>query len=98
MRAKMDGVLKELYREFGWKSRLAAAVGGPYVHRCVRREERRLAKGWTYEPPTFYEHNRAAAELRGTPVDPRVAHPVMCRVAPPAAERSGAAREEALPV
>ena len=31
--------------------------------RAMRREDRRLARGWTYEPPTFYEVNEAAAAL-----------------------------------
>ena len=25
----------------------------------LRREKQRLARGWTYEPPTFYEANHA---------------------------------------
>ena len=29
MRAKMAEILSDLYREFGWKSRLAAALAGP---------------------------------------------------------------------
>jgi hypothetical protein len=57
MRAKMSQILNDLYQEFGWKSRLAAAVAGPYVLWKTRREEKRLAQGWTYEPPTFYERN-----------------------------------------
>jgi hypothetical protein len=57
MRAKMSQILRDLHREFGWKSRLAAAVAGPYVLWKTRQEEKRLAQGWTYEPPTFYERN-----------------------------------------
>ena len=57
MRAKLSGILEDLYREFGWKSRLSAAVGGRYVLSKVRAEEKRLGAGWTYEPPTFYEKN-----------------------------------------
>lgn len=57
MRAKMSAILADLYREFGLKSRLAASIGGRYVVRKVRQEEKRLAAGWTYEPPTFYEKN-----------------------------------------
>ncbi|NQT11382.1 MAG: hypothetical protein HQ582_01450 [Planctomycetes bacterium] len=57
MRAKMDGILQDLYAEFGWTSRLVAALAGPYVLWKIRGEEKRLAKGWTYEPPTFYERN-----------------------------------------
>lgn len=63
LRDKMDRLLKELTREFGWKARLAAALGGRYLEWSSRREARRLASGWTYEPPTFYEVNDAAAAL-----------------------------------
>ena len=57
--AKMSGLLEEMNREFGWTSRLFAAIGGPYVLWKIRQEERRLARGWTYEPPTFYDVNDA---------------------------------------
>lgn len=65
MQAKLSQLLHELHREFGWKSRLAASAIGPYVFWRTRQEERRLANGWTHEPPTFYEQNRAAALLGG---------------------------------
>lgn len=65
MRAKMTALLEELKREFGWKSRLFAAVGGPYVWWKVRAEEKRLARGWTYEPPTYYEKNDACKDAEG---------------------------------
>jgi hypothetical protein len=65
MRDRLSRLLGDLFREFGWMARLYAAVGGPYVHWTVRREERRLSRGWTYEPPTFYEHNDAAHVLHG---------------------------------
>ncbi|HBO45634.1 MAG TPA: B12-binding domain-containing radical SAM protein [Planctomycetaceae bacterium] len=57
LRSHMAGLLNEIYREFGWTSRFFAAMGGPYVLWKIRREERRLARGWTYEPPTFHERN-----------------------------------------
>ena len=57
MREKMSRILRSLYEEFGWKSRLVAAVAGPYALWKARREEKRLSQGWTYEPPTFYERN-----------------------------------------
>jgi hypothetical protein len=57
---RMTALLREMKREFGLKSSLFAAVGGPYVLRKIRSEEARLSKGWTYEPPTFYEINDAA--------------------------------------
>jgi hypothetical protein len=38
-------------------------VVGRFVLQAMRREQRRLDSGWTYEPPTFYESNPAAAAL-----------------------------------
>jgi len=56
----MGAILEELYRECGWKARLAAPALGRILDLTRRREERRLAEGWTYEPRTFYEKNAAA--------------------------------------
>jgi radical SAM superfamily enzyme YgiQ (UPF0313 family) len=67
MRAKMAALLKELNAEFGWKSRLISLVGGPYVYWKLLREEKRLAAGWTYEPPTFYEKNDACHDAAAKP-------------------------------
>jgi hypothetical protein len=69
MRAKLSGILRQLYQEFGWKSRISALLGGPYVLWNTRREETRLAEGWTYEPPTFYERNEfvEASASEGAP-------------------------------
>jgi len=77
MREKMSALLKDLHREFGLKSRLAAMLGGFYVAWSIKREVKRLADGWTYEPPTFYESNAACAGPDGT--DPTGAKP--CSVA-----------------
>jgi len=55
----INEILDEFHAEFSWKSRLAAPLVGRYLHRTLRREEERLANGWTYEPPTFYETNQA---------------------------------------
>jgi len=57
LHARMTLLLRDMNRAFGWRSRVSAWLGGPYVLRKIRREERRLADGWTYEPPTFYEVN-----------------------------------------
>lgn len=58
MRAEMRALVNQLCEAFGWKARLAALLGGPYVYWKLRREQRRLERGWTYEPPTFYETNQ----------------------------------------
>ncbi len=89
IREKIGDLLAEVYREFGWTSRLWAAAGGPYVWWKIRREEKRLARGWTYEPPTFYECNEAAqaaqpGQASGPLVPSLYRRPLDCRVAPPA--------------
>ena len=75
MHAKMSAVLDDLHREFGWKSRLFSALGSRYVLWRIRREEKLLASGWSYEPPTCYERNAACED----------AVPARCRVATPSA-------------
>ena len=46
---------REVEKEFPVAARLTAASLGPMLLWATRREERRLAKGRTYEPPTFVE-------------------------------------------
>ena len=60
---KMNRLLSDIYREFGWKTRLATPVIGLYAYLQLLREEQRLTKGWRYEPTTFYEKNPAALAL-----------------------------------
>ncbi len=55
--SRAEELLRELRRAFGLRCRLASSIGGRWLHRMVRREERRLADGVTYEPPTFYERS-----------------------------------------
>jgi radical SAM superfamily enzyme YgiQ (UPF0313 family) len=76
MHAKMSALLRELHAEFGWKSRMASALGGRWVLRQIRKEEKRLAAGFSYEPPTFYERNEAAGDRPDVP---------LCRYATPPA-------------
>jgi radical SAM superfamily enzyme YgiQ (UPF0313 family) len=46
---------REVEKEFPVVARLSAASLGPILLWSTRREERRLASGRTYEPPTFLE-------------------------------------------
>jgi radical SAM superfamily enzyme YgiQ (UPF0313 family) len=93
MHAKMSRILRDLYREFGWKSRLAATLGGPYALWTTRREEKRLARGWTYEPQTFYEINDfvETAATTGLPKPERCRYvsPRVTPQRPPAREAAG---------
>jgi len=59
--AKISQLLKDIYREYGLKSRLAAPLIGRYLRFTMAREDRRLRRGWTYEPPTYCETKQAVA-------------------------------------
>ena len=66
----------------------------------MRREEKRLARGWTYEPPTFYERNEAAQRLAsgGGPLA-TLCQPLTCHAAGlPAVETAAANLSESLVV
>ena len=52
---RIHGLRREVEKEFPVIARSTAAVLGPYLLWRTRREERRLAAGQTYEPPTFLE-------------------------------------------
>ncbi len=58
MRAQIKTLLKDLYRAFGIRARLAGTLGGPWVHYNLKAEQARLVTGQTWEPPTFFETNR----------------------------------------
>lgn len=47
----------ELEREFGVAAKLWARLAGPVLSWTSKREEKRLAAGVTYEPPTFIERS-----------------------------------------
>ncbi len=60
---KLEDLLKRFCRQFGWTTRVMAAAVGRYILFMLRREEKRLASGWTYEPNTVVEKNDAALAL-----------------------------------
>ena len=61
--AKLTALIEEIKQEIGLKARLAAPLAGRVVLSKLRKEDRRLKDGLTYEPPTFYEMNEQMAEL-----------------------------------
>ncbi len=63
LRAKSQEILDDLYSEFGILSRIAAPIIGRFLSFTIRREDKRLKSGWTYEPPVIYQKNAAALEL-----------------------------------
>ncbi len=63
MYRKIGLILRDIYREFGWKTRIVAPLLGIYAYVSMHRENRRLNAGWTYEPAVFYEKNALALAL-----------------------------------
>jgi len=63
MAEKMNSLLHNIYNTFGWKTRIIAPLAGIYVYAALKKEEKRLAKGLTYEPGSIYEKNAAALAL-----------------------------------
>ncbi len=61
---KLDNLLKEIYSTLGLQPRIVAPVVGRYVFYAMKREEKKLAAGWTLEPDTFLENNQAAVGLQ----------------------------------
>ena len=68
LREKAERLLADIYAAFGWKTRLITPFIGRYALPAMKREEERLAAGWTYEPSTFREKNAAAMALGEIPV------------------------------
>lgn len=62
--ADIRGLRKEIAGEpGGWLSSLCARLFGPFAAWSAKREERRMAQGFTYEPPTFLERTNWPEEL-----------------------------------
>ena len=58
---QIHGLRKEINSEFGYVARLTADALGPILLFSSRREERKLAGGRTYEPPTIIERTNWSA-------------------------------------
>jgi len=63
---KTDDLLSDLYRQFGWTTRLVAPLVGRFLYGTLKKEEKRLAEGWTFEPRSFCEKNAAALAMEKT--------------------------------
>jgi radical SAM superfamily enzyme YgiQ (UPF0313 family) len=60
----IDSLLRDIYEEFGLKTRILVPLFGMYAYRAIKKEKERLDSGWTYEPAMFYEKNEKAVELK----------------------------------
>ena len=52
---KIRQLRADLHREFGYTSRLLAPILGTVILKLIQREEKRLSRGWTYQPSMFIE-------------------------------------------
>ena len=58
---QIQSLRKKVEKEFGVPARFSSHILGPFMLWMARREERRLAAGKTYEPPTFVERTNRAS-------------------------------------
>ena len=63
---KAAQLLTDIYTAFGWKTRLVTPLIGLFAWIALKREEARLAAGWSYEPSSFHDKNAAALALEKT--------------------------------
>ena len=96
--ARMRALRLEIESAFGISTRLMRMAVGPVLFLTSKREDRRLAKGLTFEPPTFVERRnwveakQPAHAAHVTTLKPRMASPVTDTIA----AQVGLAEEAAL--
>ena len=67
MKENAEKLLKDITATFGWTTRIVAPLFGLFALFSLKREEERLAGGWTYEPSSFCDKNAAASALDKAP-------------------------------
>jgi len=60
---RMKKILHDMYRSLGLITRIISPVVGRFILFQIKKEEKRLNEGWTYEPTMIYEKNLKALEL-----------------------------------
>jgi hypothetical protein len=58
--ARVHNLRREIENEFGSFTKWVSRVAGPFMLWLTCREERRLARGFTYEPPLIIERRNWA--------------------------------------
>jgi radical SAM superfamily enzyme YgiQ (UPF0313 family) len=64
---KLGAALDEVYQSFGMRARLLAPLLGRFILLALRREDRRLRQGYSYEPVVWYEQTGQAHAGRSSP-------------------------------
>jgi hypothetical protein len=58
--ARVHALRREIEKEFGGATKWVSRLAGPAMLWFTRREERRIARGHTYEPPLIIERRNWA--------------------------------------
>jgi radical SAM superfamily enzyme YgiQ (UPF0313 family) len=61
---KIRQLRDDFSHELGRASRMASPVIGRYIYQMIRLEERRLNRGWTYQPPMFTDRRNWESPTR----------------------------------
>lgn len=77
MAGQINSLLNDLYKALGLKARLTAPLVGRFLTFMLKREQRRLAGNWTYEPPTFYEKSQPAVAAQTKAEDVMIPKPLL---------------------
>jgi hypothetical protein len=64
MKQKLNTLLQDMYAQFGWKPRILSPILGRVIYFSMKMEDKRLSKGWTYEPAMRYLKNTTATMLQ----------------------------------
>lgn len=64
MSGKMKALLKDMYLELGFETRIVAPLLGRIALSRMKSEAKRLDSGWSYEPSAIYEKNALAKKAR----------------------------------
>ncbi len=60
---RIRSLRRDINGEFRLRARILSAVSGAFLSFTIRREERKLRRGWRYEPPTFVERRNWGAAV-----------------------------------
>jgi hypothetical protein len=66
MHEELTVLLKELYKTFGSVTRIITPFVGRYIYAAMKREEKRINRGWSIEPATSH-HKQGAYAVAAPP-------------------------------
>ncbi len=69
---QLNDLLQDIYCTLGLQPRVLAPLAGRYIYWAMKREKRRMARGWTIEPETFFEKNKPALAQTENMIDSQI--------------------------